>query len=57
MEPFELLVMRIAARTVARRRETWGDKDARAMIIEHLSGIHGDIGPEFRAAYLTAFGK
>jgi len=57
VEPFELLVMRIAARTVARRRETWGDKDARAMIIEHLSGIHGDIGPEFRAAYLTAFGK
>jgi hypothetical protein len=56
MEDFRLTAMRFAARAVARWRKDYEDKDARQMVIEHMSGIHGDIGPEFRAAYLTAFG-
>ena len=61
MEPFELTVMRDAARTVARWREMWGDQEAREMVVERLSGIyhdHDDGGdPMYRAAYLTAFGR
>lgn len=56
MEPFELVAMREAARTVARWREMWGP-NARQMVIEHLSGLHGDTDPAYRAAYLTAFGR
>ena len=57
MEPFELMTMRIAARAVARWREEYGDVTARRLVIEHLSGIHGDTHPVFQAAYLTAFGR
>jgi len=56
VEPFELVAMREAARTVARWREMWGP-NARQMVIEHLSGLHGDTDPAYRAAYLTAFGR
>lgn len=56
MEDFRLTAMRMAAQTVARWTREWGPIAAREMVIEHLSGIHGDIGPVFRAAYLTAFG-
>ena len=55
MELFELTVMRIAARLVARWRKEYGDEQARLLVITHVSGINGPIEPEFRAAYLTAF--
>jgi hypothetical protein len=53
---FELLAIRMAAQTIARWRSQYGDRVARTMVVEHASGVHGDIGPVFRAAYLTAFG-
>ena len=56
MEPFELTAMRQAARTVERWIREYGD-DARRMVLEQCSGLYGDPGPEFWAAYLTAFGR
>jgi hypothetical protein len=53
---FELLAIRMAAQVIARWRLQYGDRVARAMVVEHASGVHGDIGPVFRAAYLTGFG-
>lgn len=57
MEDFRLTAMRGAARTVARWREMWGDRDARALVAEHIINIEHLDMPEFRAAYLTAFGQ
>ena len=56
MKTLELTAMRQAARTVERWIREYGD-DARRMVLEHCSGLYGDLGPEFRAAYLTAFGR
>lgn len=53
MEPIELVAIRMAAQTVRQWKKMWGP-NARQLVIEHTSGLHGDIGPDFRAAYLTA---
>lgn len=66
MEDFKLAAFRIAARTVGEWREAYGDEHARTLLVEYLSGITGwgpynsktwEMHPDFRAAYLTAFGR
>jgi hypothetical protein len=48
--------MRLAAQTIARWIAEYGRENARQMVLVHLSGIHCELPPEFRAAHLTAFG-
>lgn len=55
MKPLEVVAMELAAKMVSHWIANYGLKDARRMVLEITSGIHGDLGPEFRAAYLTAF--
>ena len=53
----EVVAMGAAGSKVSRWIKEYGKENARRMVLEHVSGIYVDIGPVFRAAYLTAIGR